>query len=214
MSYVFVFASGVVDITRLQPILENGFVPVVKAAIPDIVSFPFGESVVFLLFWSFVKDNKAILKTSLLAILISGTFLVISLIIIITTLGTEMASLATVPLRRVVMKVNIADFIKNIDALFMIAYFIGGFFKMTLNFYAAVLLLRSLFVVKNKLKIILPAGIAVYFFSITFFTSILFQRWVGFTINTPIIHPIFQVPIPLLLLFTILIQKRKKQRLQ
>ncbi|EGD49912.1 Spore germination protein [Thermoanaerobacter ethanolicus JW 200] len=44
--------------SRLLPILENGIVPVIKAAIPLIVTFPFGELIAFTTVFDKVKQKE------------------------------------------------------------------------------------------------------------------------------------------------------------
>lgn len=43
---------GSIDFYRLTPVFEGGFMPIVEVALPDIVSFPFGQMIVFLMLWS------------------------------------------------------------------------------------------------------------------------------------------------------------------
>lgn len=210
--FVLVILSGRTEFSRLQPILENGMVPVIHAAIPRIVSFPFGEVIVFLLYWKYVDAKREIFKTSLIAISISGILLIITSIMMITTLGVELASFHTVPLRRLSMAINIGGFLKNIDALGFTSYFIGGFFKMTLNFYASILLIQSLFNNQKLTWIILPAGICLFGFSMTIFPSTMVQRWLGLDIMAVYIHPLFQIIMPCLLLLIIWIQQKGKRK--
>lgn len=44
---VLLFITRLPQITNLLPILENGLLPVMKVAFPDLLSFPFGQMVVF-----------------------------------------------------------------------------------------------------------------------------------------------------------------------
>ncbi|RBW68676.1 GerAB/ArcD/ProY family transporter [Bacillus taeanensis] len=207
--FCFVLLSGDVETARLQPVLEHGIMPVIHAAIPKVVSFPFGEVVVFLFLWHNVKEKKGLFKTSFAAITMSGIILTCSLFLIITTLGPESAAQRTVPLRRVTSMINIGDFIKNIDALALMTFFIGGFFKMTLNFYACIVLIQTLFPIKKMRWILFPLGICLFGFSLAIFPSIIFQRWLGAEVHSTYVHPLFQVIIPSLLLLVIWIKKIK-----
>ncbi|MFC0270637.1 GerAB/ArcD/ProY family transporter [Metabacillus herbersteinensis] len=205
--FVLVILSGRPEFSRLQPIVENGMMPVIHAAIPQIVSFPFGEVIVFLVYWKYVDVKRGIFKTSLIAVSISGTILMIASIMMITTLGVELTSFTTIPLRELIMAENL-----RIDALVVISFFIGGFFKMTLNFYASVLLIQSLFSIQNLKWIILPAGICILGFSMTIFPNIVVQRWLGFEIMNVYIHPVLQVIIPCLLLLIIWLKQKVRGR--
>lgn len=207
---VLIFAivlSGDVEFNRLQPVLENGLMPVFQAAFPEIISFPFGEVIVFLLYWKYVDAKRDIFKISLIAVSISGTILMISLIILITTIGVELSAISTIPLRQIVTRQNL-----RIDALVVIIFFIGGFIKMTLNFYASVLLIQSLFNNQNHKWVISLVGINLFGFSMTIFPNIMVHRFLGFKIMNVYIHSFFQIIIPCLLLLIIWFQQKVKRR--
>ncbi|WP_458126850.1 GerAB/ArcD/ProY family transporter [Paenibacillus sp. Z3-2] len=51
----------------LFPVLENGLTPVVNAAIPEIMSFPFGQTILFLVLFKIVT-NKRKLKRSIIIV--------------------------------------------------------------------------------------------------------------------------------------------------
>ena len=58
---VFMFiGSNIIHLERLMPMLENGIQPVLQASLPEVISFPFGQIVVFLMFWSHLDDKKTL----------------------------------------------------------------------------------------------------------------------------------------------------------
>ena len=62
--FILIGFSGEVDFTRLQPILGNGLKPVLKASIPSIVNFPFGEMIVFLMFWHYANEKQSVRRVA------------------------------------------------------------------------------------------------------------------------------------------------------
>lgn len=78
---------------RLLPILENGIVPVIKAAIPLIVTFPFGELIAFTTVFDKVKQKEKIKKIMLITTVFTGLLLSFNNIIIISSLGAAEAFL-------------------------------------------------------------------------------------------------------------------------
>ncbi|HZH62436.1 MAG TPA: GerAB/ArcD/ProY family transporter [Metabacillus sp.] len=203
--------SGVLDIQELFPVLENGIKPVLKEVYP-VVNFPFGESVVFLMYWHMVKKKEVVRKTALLVVCMTGVILVLSDLIMITILGPELTAKSEIPILRVLFNINIADIITNLDIMGVIIIFIGGFYKTVLNFYGAVLAVATLFKIKDKKWITIIMGIGLIVYSTTFYENISFHRWVGFEFNTPYIHSMFSsMPILILLMFWL---KNKTKKLK
>lgn len=199
-TYFLASISGALDLQEILPILENGIKPVLKEVLP-VINFPFGESVVFLMYWHFINKKESVRKIALLVVCITGGILILTNLMIIMMLGPELAAKAEIPLLRVLFDINIADIITNLDIIGVIVIFIGGFFKTVLNFYAAVLTVTTLFKFKNKKWITIIMGLALIVYSITYFENISFHRWVGFEFNSTYMHGIFSfMPIFIVLL--------------
>lgn len=209
--FIFGLTSNQASPHHLQPILENGIKPVIQTAIPKIVSFPFGEIIVFLVYWNYMNDKKNLVKTTFLAVSIAGAVIILSVVIMIMRLGVEGTSLSSVPLQKVIGTIQIKGFAQRLDVLAFVTFFIGGFFKMTLNFYASILLLQSLLKIKKLTWVMFPAGVYLLGFSLALFPSIVFQRWLGvqYTIYG---HPFFQIILPCFLLLIIWFQKRRNRQ--
>jgi len=201
--FFLIFTLGNIDLNQMKPVLENGIIPVLQGAY-EVINVPYGEMVVFLVYWKYMNNKQKILKTSIIGVSISGIMLCISIIVIISGLGINRVPMATFPL------LNVTSNIKMIDALVVIAIFIGGFFKITLHLYASVLLIQSLFKKIRLPWIIMFNGLCLYFFSIFYFESTLFHRWVGFNVFNPYISSGFQIIIPSLLGLIIWIQSSEK----
>lgn len=209
--FILIISSGQVDLTRLQPVLGNGIKPVIKAAFPSVVNFPFGEMVVFLMFWHYVDDKKSIRKISFFVTLTIGLLLSSLLILMITVLDVEYAANSTIPLYEVVKLVNISDIITNLDAFVTILLFIGGFFKMTIHFYGGLLAVKSLIKNNNEKWMLIIFGILLTWFSIVFFPNLIFHRWVGLEISISYFYSAFtvmEIVFPVLILVFILLKKK------
>ncbi|NGY89703.1 GerAB/ArcD/ProY family transporter [Bacillus megaterium] len=50
---ILMFFQEQFNFNHLRPILENGWVPILQTVFPTIITFPFGESIVFLCFFNF-----------------------------------------------------------------------------------------------------------------------------------------------------------------
>ncbi|MGM7719253.1 GerAB/ArcD/ProY family transporter [Metabacillus sp. Hm71] len=204
--------SGALDFRELFPVLENGWNPVLKEVL-NVVNFPFGESIIFFMFWHFIDKKESARKISLLVVGITGTVLVLTNLIIIMVLGSELAAKAEIPLLRVLFDINIADIITNLDIIGVTVLFIGGFYKTLLNFYGALLTVTTLFKLTNHKWTAIIMGISLIAYSVIYFQNITFHRWVGTEMNTPYIHRIFQ-SIPIIILIMIWLKNKPKNQLK
>lgn len=93
---------------HLQPVLEKGWIPVLKTAFPLTLTFPFGEIIVFTMIFPFLNRKETVLKTGLFAVIFSGTVLIVTMSVIISILGPTIGKNTEFPLMEAIEKVNIA----------------------------------------------------------------------------------------------------------
>ncbi|WP_372662239.1 endospore germination permease [Cohnella sp.] len=152
--------SGVVYWDNLLPILENGIQPVFKESL-TAVWFPFGQMVIFLMFWSYLKEKKGLGKTSIRSFFVSGVVIITSNIMNLIVLGPQLAGISTVPLLQSVQLIQIAEVFERFDALVILLFYAGIFIKATLWYLAAVLGLSQLFNTDYR-RFVLPVGAIMY----------------------------------------------------
>lgn len=163
--FIMTAFSGLIKIKELTPILGNGFKPVLKAFYPLGLNFPFGLAFVFFQLWKYVDSKQKIRKISIWAVGISGIIMTITIIVIITSLGADFAAEATIPLLEVIKLINIGDIITNLDAIGVILIFIGGFYLAILNFFSSVIILATLFKIKNYRWLLFPIAALILWYS-------------------------------------------------
>ncbi len=208
--YFFALFSGEFDFSALQPVLGNGFRPIIEESY-TVIAFPFGEMVVFLMFWHYVKEHQVIRKTAVLAVGFSSLLLTLSLIVIISVLGPELAANAEIPLLETILSINIGDILTNLDSIAVLIMFIGGFFKTTLHIYGFVLAMTWLFNTNKSQWIMYITCLCLPFFVIHRFSGLVQQRWKGdFRILE--IHVISFLPVLLLLIIVLLNKKENKSK--
>jgi spore germination protein KB len=205
----FIAFSENISFSPLTPVLANGIAPIVKAVYPVLLNFPFGEMVLFLMYWRYINIQEHIRKTSFLAVIASGLIIMITSIMIISTLGVETASSRAIPLLEVIQLINIAGIITNLDVIGVVIMFIGGFYKMMLFFYGGILSISTVFNLNTKKTnwIIVISSIIFLFVSLDLIKSFTFHRFLGKYINSPHIHNPFQFYIPILLLLIYWLKK-------
>jgi len=203
---IMVFISGIADFKNLTPVLENGIKPVLKAVCPDIVIVPFGESILFLMYWRYVNSMHDIRKTSFLALGFLGFIITSSTIIIISVLGVDYAGSAQIPFLEVIKSIRIGNIISNLDTIAIVIIFIGGFYKALLNIFGGILAVSSLFRI-NKKWIIIPICAITLWITVSSIPSLMFHRFIGWNVFAEGIHVVFQIIIPLLLFIIFLLKK-------
>lgn len=201
--------SGQIDLTRLQPVFGNGPMPVFKAAVPAVVNFPFGEMVVFLMYWKYINDPKIIKKIAIYVSLTIGILLSSILALMVVVLDVEYVVYSTIPIYEVVKLINVADIITNLDAIATIVMFIGGFFKMAIHFYGGVLALKALFKPKYEKHIIVITSIFWTVFSLVYYKNLIFHRWVGLKLSITYFFSgftVLEIVCPILILIIVLLK--------
>ncbi|MHC1684583.1 MAG: GerAB/ArcD/ProY family transporter [Clostridiaceae bacterium] len=197
--YILLLFSSAVHFQELKPVFSNGLGPILKEAYPTYATFPYGEDVVFLVYYCYVNKKEDIRKVAFLAISILGSFLVISTILIISVLGAELAASETIPLLAAIKQIDIGRFLTNFDSVGMMIIFIGGVYKAMLFFYGAVLTLSKLFKIKTKFMIFTLAVLLIWFNYISI-PNLAIHRVMGIKFTNSYLHPIYGVYIPMLLL--------------
>lgn len=207
LGYLFLFASGVVKMENLAPVLENGWNPVLTTAFPLTLTFPFGEMIVFAMLLPYLNQPKRGMQVGLYAAISSGLVLAVTAAINIAVLGTHIATTSIFPLLETAQKINVGDFIQRLDAFVISMLIIGGFIKITLFFYAAVIGAADLFKLQNHRYLIGPTGIIILIASIKIASNLPEHLEVGLKIVPIYLHLPFQVGIPLLLLLVVFIRE-------
>ncbi|WHH60210.1 GerAB/ArcD/ProY family transporter [Petroclostridium sp. X23] len=209
--YILIAVSGKIDLKELQPVLANGIKPVLKKAFPEYAAFPYGENVVFLMYYCYVNKSDDIRKYAFSAIFMLGSVLFISTTTIVTVLGVEFTASSTIPLVEVIRLIGIGDIITNIDAIGVIVIFIGGFFKAMLFFYGSVLALSTLFKIKREVMIVVMAVFLIWF-NLIKIPSFVYHRFLATEFTDIYLHQIYTIYVPFLLLVVIKLKNLNKRK--
>ncbi|GAB1154997.1 spore germination protein GerKB [Paenibacillus illinoisensis] len=205
---ILIPATGLFHTELSLPVLENGWGNIFKAAIPEIVSFPFGQVVLFLVFYPYARKGKNLNKIVIIAYIATAVSLTFLNQLIIFVMGPDIAKFSTLPLLQTVQLIDMTEVLERMDALFTLLLFLGLGIKIAFFFQGAVIGLERITGASYR-KWILPVGFTVYGMS---FLSPNFTEHlqVGRGITLIYSSPIFQVFLPLILLIVILIKKRMK----
>jgi spore germination protein KB len=108
------FLSGIPKSENFQPVLGDGWKSVIQAFFPVVLSFPFGESIVFGNLFPSLNDQKKGIMAGFSAMLFSGFILILNTMIIISVIGAYWAKESPFPLLEAVGKINVGNFLKSL----------------------------------------------------------------------------------------------------
>ncbi|MGE8203208.1 GerAB/ArcD/ProY family transporter [Heyndrickxia sp. NPDC080065] len=209
--FILIVASGLIDLSKLKPVLEEGLGHILHATITETIYFPFGETIVFTMILPYLNIPSKAKFAVISAMVLSGINLTITSAVNIAVLGVDLVSRSAFPLLSTIQKIEVANFLERLDVFFMFATIIGCFFKIAIFFYAAVIGTSDLFKLKNHLKLVYPLGLVILFFSISIASNIAEHIKKGTSFIPIYIHIPMQVVIPLFLLMIVFIRNRKNK---
>lgn len=217
-SFLFVFfiaIDGLIHFENLQPVLENGWKPVFKAAFPAIVSFPFGESIIFGIFFPYLNKQKNGIIAGYLGMIASGMILTFASIIFITVLGTFQTSIIPYPIMHTIETVNVGGVFQRLDPLGITLLLLGGFFKITIFLCGAIEGFTGL-VKKPKLKKFSGPFMAI---AVIIMSILMSENWVEHNKQSAKIVPyVLYIPlfmiVPFILVVIVMIKNKLKKKKQ
>ncbi|MGJ9383510.1 GerAB/ArcD/ProY family transporter [Salipaludibacillus sp. CF4.18] len=200
---------GPFEIDSLRPVLGEGLKPVL-GELPTVIAFPFAETVVFIMFWHYVKDQKSIRKMTFLAVSLSTLLLISSVVVMIGVLGPELTANTEIPLLETLLSINIAEIITNLDSIGVFIMFIGGIYKTSLHFLGFNLAMTWVFNGSNPKWSISIFGLLLPLLTVYRFSGFDDQRWKG--IENGIYSILLFGFIPVLLLIIMFIKRKSSSR--
>jgi spore germination protein KB len=210
--FILIVFSGLININNLRPLLEEGIKPVIKVVLTQTLYVPFGEAIVFTMIFPYLNHTKKGRIAGLIGIGLSGINLALAMAINISVLGATLTSRSQFPLLTTIQTIQVADFLERLDVFFMFALIIGGFFKISIYFYAVVIGTASLFKVKEPSQLSYPLGIVILILSMTIASNFTEHLKEGLGLAPYILFIPLHVTIPLILLGIAFFKNRKKQQ--
>ncbi len=197
---------GLIHFENMLPVLENGLQPVMKN-VPNVISFPFGQTVLFLVFFPMIHQEGSLRRSILITYGITALFLLLINQMNVLVLGPKLAETVTFPLLQVVQQIELVEVFERMDILFVLVLFIGLGTKLVL-FYIGAVVGGSRITGTSYKKWVIPFGIAVLGMS---FASPNFTHhlWVGIDLVLKW-YPLIQVGLPVMLIILMLIRKNKR----
>ena len=209
ITFIVNIFSDTFELDNLLPVLGNGIQPVL-AEVHTVVAFPFGEMVVFLMFWHYVNKPTLIRKTTVLGFSLATIIIIMNIIVMLAVLGPELTANTELPLLETLLSINIANIITNLDSVAVFIMFFGGFFKTTIHFMGFCLAITWLFNRSKPKWTLRIFGLLLPLFATYRFSGWDDQRWKG---DEGGIYSILLFgTLPILLLIIIFMKKKNASR--
>ncbi len=196
------------NLKNILPIAGEGFELIWRFVWPTGITQSFGEILSFGMIWPLVNQSNRILRTTLLATILTGLFLAVANVLAVVVMGETIFKRAYFPLYLLLTQISLAEFLENLDVFGVIYFFVTAFFKISLYIFAAVRGIQLLTMQATNRRIIIPVCIAVLFVGMTMADNIM-EHIMG--VHMKILSPYLWIPlllvIPSLLLVTALIRK-------
>lgn len=201
---LFVLLAPQVEFKNLQPVLEEGFLPVLKATIPTF-AFPFLGAVTFLMIYPAVNQIEKAGRAVFTGMLLGGLVLTVITVISLSVLGPDQVARHSFPSYAIARKINIGHFLERIEAMLAIIWILTIYFRLSLMHYVLVLGIAESLRLRSYRFLALPLGVVIVAFSIFLVPNITYLS--AFNKTT---MPILVFTIALLLLLLLLVAVLRK----
>lgn len=203
---LFEVLSQLVHIDYVKPVLGNGWLPVWNAAFPTVLTFPYGEMVVFLMIYPLLDKKQKAIKMTFISLLLVTFVLTTTAFLHVAVLGPEMVERSMFPILTSVSLVSISDFIERLDSFVVILMIVTGFMKVYIFFYGATRIAEETMPSLTMKQISLTFGIFVILLSVLIAPDYIEHIEEGIRVVPYYLHLPFQIGLPVLLLASLLIK--------
>lgn len=201
---VFILSVPNMDFARMLPVFDSSLTDIVKgAAVP--ISW-MGEVVAFSMIIPFLNKPKDAPRIAILSVLIVSFILISCVLQALLIFGHHLTASWLFPVFNSVRLISIAQKVERLEIFVVLTWVLGGFFKIGIFYYAAVLGSAQWLGLKDYRPLVLPVGIILVALSILIHENsvqlfdFLTRVWPPYAII------FFEVGIPLALLIIALIR--------
>lgn len=197
VSFTAILLAKEAQVRHLQPWLSDQPVRILNAAL-TIMSFPFGETVIFAMILPRVRPAKKVFGTVVGTMLAAAALLTLLAALGTVVLGVQIRSTSRFPTLTTMRQITLADFVTNLDALVVGAWVFTGYCKVSVCLHFCATGLAEWLGLSVYRQLILPIGILMVGMSILVYQDIsemtqFLNIWAVYSVP-------FQILFPLLLL--------------
>lgn len=199
-----VFLAPDMDFSNLLPVMDIPVSEFIKA-VNQTASYPFGESIVFLMIIAFLNQQKKGRRSIIQASLTACMLLVIVAIRNTAILG-PMAEYKLFTSFSAIRLIDLANIITRIEVIVLFNFLTIGFMYISIVYYSVVLGTAQMLKMRSYLPLVLPVGVIYFIYSQSMFDNII--QSINYANTTyPYFTLLFQLLLPLLTLIITIIKK-------
>ncbi|MBP1992239.1 GerAB/ArcD/ProY family transporter [Paenibacillus eucommiae] len=197
---------------NLQPVLDEGFFPVLKATIA-FSTFPFLGSVTFLMIFPAVNRIEKAGKALFIGVLLAGVILTVIAVVGISVIGADHAARSSFPSYEIARRINIGDFLERIEAIMAIIWFLTIFFRLSIMHYVLSLGIAQTLRLSQYQVLAIPLGVFIIPFSIFLVPNTTYLSTFN-KITLPVFIFTIALLLPLLLLIVAVFRKKRGPKIE
>lgn len=196
------------NFNNLRPVMFEGVKPIIDATFLTL-TFPFGQTVIFLMIFSCLETKVSSFKIYIRGTLIGGAFILITIIHRVTVLGGETMAYYFFPAYAAVRKITIGPSIQRLEIVVGVVFVIGVFIKVTTLLLASANGFAKLFDIEDYRFIVTPIALMIMNLSYLSYKNLIEQsEW------TSKFWPYYSLPFEVILpLITLIRAEYKKKRI-
>lgn len=157
--FVMAYFNGIVFLERMMPFLAHSPEEIMLAVFPSVITVPFGELIILLLFLPMLETREFIYGKSVLIILAVGLVLAFTMIVTTGILGGFLIEELYFPILKATEKISLLEFIQRLDMITLTFFVLGAFMKIGLFIFASYFMFReSVPKLKSDYLILLMTG--------------------------------------------------------
>lgn len=205
---VNVLAIPQFNLSNLQPVLSQGFAPVLKGGF-SAFAFPFAESAILLGVFFSLKTKKSPYKVYFSGVLFAGIVVILLAVRNIVILG-EMLGALDFPSHVAVSRIAVSEFLQRIEVSVAFVFVVCAFTKSSVCLYVASKGISKLFNLNDYRSVVIQTGLLMIFFSYIVFDNIMDMRYFAYNVYQYYAFP-FQVILPFIIWIILEIKAKRKK---
>lgn len=212
LEWVFLFTTpNALKFYNLKPVLEKGIISVIKEGW-KLITFPYGETILLTMLYPSVVEISRVRKTTVLAVIFLGILLTLSSIMFLSVLGVDFASTSLFPLLQTIRIMHIGESFDRVDIFLTLIMVVGGFIKISLFTYGAMLGTSQLTKLKDTKPLAIPFSILIFGTSLVIAKNYPQHIYIGQVLTLTYVHLPLAVFIPIIALLLLWIKELIKNQ--
>lgn len=204
---ISLLSISLIDVNNLKPILNGGMSPILIGAFSTF-TFPFAESVIFIMVFSNISKIKNYKKTFMVGLLLGGSLIFFVTLRNILVLGGETISRTYFPSSMVISLIHLGEAIQRLETSVIIEFLVCVFVKVSICIFAVCNGIAKVLRFEDYKFVATPVAFLMLSFSLFVFNSTIeMESWASDIF--PYYSFIFSVIIPLVVFILGEIKYRK-----